>query len=914
MTITTELFEAFLKCPTKFWLRFRGQADTGNDYAQWTRAQNEAYRANGVKGMLRQVPEAESLIAPSNNEELRGDRWRVAVNVVARVGLLESSVQAVERIVQKGNSNRLVPVRWLYPNKLTREDKLLLAFDSLALSEMTGAAVTSAKLIHGDDHKTLKLNAAALAGKVRVLTAQAATLLAKDSPPDLVLNRHCAECEFKNRCRQQAVERDDLSLLAAMTEKERRKLRSKGIFTVTQLSYTFRPRRRPKTMRARREKYHHSLKALAIREKKIHVLGSPQFAISGTPVYLDVEGVPDRDFYYLIGVRVGGGEGAIQHSLWAERKQDEGRIWAEFLGILAAIKNPTLVHYGSFDSEFLKRMSVRYRGPPTGSLTEQAIRSPVNVVTFCFGQVYFPTFSNSLKEIAGGLGVRWGDTPLAGLDTIVWRCQWEAHRDSTLKERLVTYNANDCFALEVLSRELSNLDPSRIDVDFTENAKRPATECGMEIHRAFDGLLKSAHSDYVQKRIRLNIEPSSEGTFAPIGLKAPRAKAKPRRWPPGKGRIVRVTPKRRCPVHHGRVLKLSRTVVEDKIIDIVFTSTGCRKTLVRYLGRRAYCSLCHKSYLPPAFVRMQNQTYGTGLCAMVIYQRIVLRLSVRLIAKSMFDVHQEIILLPTIAQILKRAYIGHARTESRLLSQILHSPSIHVDETTISILGTNQYIWVITNGSHVVFRLTESRETDFLKELLHDYKGVVVSDFYGGYDALPCRQQKCLVHLIRDLNDDLWKSPFDPKYEAFVATVRDLILPIIQDVRRFGLKTRNLRKHKARVERFYRDTVERLHDHELLVKYQKRFERYRESMFCFLESNGVSWHNNTAERALRHVAVQRKISGAFSTKGAEHYIRMLGIAQTCRFQKKSFLGFLLSGLNDIDAYKDKHRYVDPNFD
>jgi hypothetical protein len=41
-----------------------------------------------------------------------------------------------------------------------------------------------------------------------------------------------------------------------------------------------------------REKYYHSLKALTIREKKIHIVGSPQMKIEGTPVYLDVEGLP----------------------------------------------------------------------------------------------------------------------------------------------------------------------------------------------------------------------------------------------------------------------------------------------------------------------------------------------------------------------------------------------------------------------------------------------------------------------------------------------------------------------------------------------------------------------------------------------------------------------------------------------
>jgi hypothetical protein len=59
------------------------------------------------------------------------------------------------------------------------------------------------------------------------------------------------------------VEKEDLSLLN-MSEEERTKLHRKGIFTVTQLSYTFRPRHRPKKFRNKGEKYHHSLNALAI--------------------------------------------------------------------------------------------------------------------------------------------------------------------------------------------------------------------------------------------------------------------------------------------------------------------------------------------------------------------------------------------------------------------------------------------------------------------------------------------------------------------------------------------------------------------------------------------------------------------------------------------------------------------------
>src|SRR5262249_27801546 len=71
-------------------------------------------------------------------------------------------------------------------------------------------------IIHGDDHATLKVKTAALGGEVRKRLERIIALLSSPTPPDLVLNRHCGECEFRDRCRQKATEADDLSLLAGM--------------------------------------------------------------------------------------------------------------------------------------------------------------------------------------------------------------------------------------------------------------------------------------------------------------------------------------------------------------------------------------------------------------------------------------------------------------------------------------------------------------------------------------------------------------------------------------------------------------------------------------------------------------------------------------------------------------------------
>jgi hypothetical protein len=240
-----------------------------------------------------------------------------------------------------------------------------------------------------------------------------------------------------------------------------------------------------------------------------------------------------------------------------------------------------------------------------------------------------------------------------------------------------------------------------------------------------------------------------------------------------------------------------------------------------------------------------------------------------------------------------------------LVKKILESPFIHADETIVNIQGFDQYVWVFTDGIHVVFKLTPTREAAIVHEFLGNYSGTLISDFYAGYDSVQCKQQKCWVHLIRDMNDDLWKAPFDIEYESFILEVRNLIVPILQTAEEHGLKTKKLSKFNPSVEKFYEDTINKNYKSELTLKYQKRLLRYRESLFTFLNEDNIPWNNNTGERALRHLAVQRKISGTFFESMMPHYLLLLGIMQTCRFQNKSFLQFLLSKEKDIDKFKKK---------
>jgi len=286
----------------------------------------------------------------------------VAIGLVARAGDLESTIDAIEQVPaeSRGKQGQLIPIRFLRTNTLIRDDRMLVAFDAVVLSEMLGCAITFAKIIHGDESATLKVKAGSLVSEVRKRIEKIRALVSTSSPPDLILNRHCTVCEFQSRCRQKAIETDDLSLLANMSQQERKQYNSKGIFTVRQLSFAFHPRRRPKHLREKREKYHHSLKALAIREHRIHIVGRPELKFIGIPIFFDVESVPDRRFHYLIGMRIVKNDCCVQHSFWADTQQDERKIWREFLQVCAEVKDPVLIYYGSYEAAFLKQMRERY--------------------------------------------------------------------------------------------------------------------------------------------------------------------------------------------------------------------------------------------------------------------------------------------------------------------------------------------------------------------------------------------------------------------------------------------------------------------------------------------------------------------------------------------------------------------------
>jgi predicted RecB family nuclease len=800
------------------------------------------------------------------------------------------------------DDSRYEPIIFSSTNKIQQEDKIELSFIGYALSKYLNYLPDTGHIVLVDGRTIavkLSENIKKCLPSINLLQGW---LTQNSELPPVVLNKHCPYCEFQNICKETAIQEDSLSLLGGITKKQILKFEKKGIFTVKQLSYLYRPRKRGRRSLQERVAHKYELQALALRTGNIYIQDKPtEIPKHEVEIFIDFECIPDESFFYLFGAVVYQADKQFNFQFWAATKNDEESAWKDFISAIEQHGNCPLFHYGSFENKAILKLGERY-GTPTKTIIERLL----NVNTCIYGKIYFPVYSNGLKDICNYLGLSWSSPNASGLQSIVWRHEYDQSKENSYRELLQTYNLEDCLNLKGLTEHLRLIAANAAhseNIRFADKEGGSMPESASYISKKLSNILISAHGAYEQKKITLknkdNIKKSANDSSKDNEKKryiSPSIKV---------NKVIQVRRGRTCPNHPGQKLTPTQDEASQTIFDLKFTSTGVKKQVTQYIGKKGFCVECNKLFSPPQIRYLGNgKKYGHGFMAWVNYHRLAMRLPYKKIIQLIEDTFGEQVGASTIHHMFMTLSDFYIDTEQILLKRILNSPFVHMDETTINIRGASQYVWVITDGTHVVFKLTENREPTIVHEWLKGYSGVLCSDFFGGYDSVPCLQQKCWAHLIRDLNENLRKSPFDTEYENFVCSVGELITPILQAVEKYGLKSRHLRKFRLNVDSFYEKSISNnVYKSETTQTFQKRFIKYREKLFVFLDIDGIPWNNNAAERAIRHLAVQRKISGSFGQESTPHYLRLLSVTQTCRFQNKSLLQFLLSGEKDIDKFK-----------
>jgi hypothetical protein len=351
-----------------------------------------------------------------------------------------------------------------------------------------------------------------------------------------------------------------------------------------------------------------------------------------------------------------------------------------------------------------------------------------------------------------------------------------------------------------------------------------------------------------------------------------------------------------CPRCGGSRLWIAKRM-SRVVFDLKFTRGGIKRWVVRCRYNSYRCAACKAEMT----IHPRATKYGPNLRAYVAYLLIEMRLSYQKIHEHVATVFNITITNTMVHDMKGVMATKYEPTYRRILEQIARGSLVHADETKGVVYGGGHYVWIFANLTSVGYVYSASREASILDEILADFKGVLVSDFYGGYDAVPCEQQKCLIHLMRDINEDVLKHPFNEELVFIAKRFAALLRQIVETIDKYGLKKRHLGKHKRSAQRFLDDVAALQCATEVSSALKKRIDKNKDRLFTFLDYDNVPWNNNNAEHAVRAFTRLRNVMSTSTPKGTNEYCILLTLQETLRCRGSGFLEFLRSGSIEIDC-------------
>lgn len=562
----------------------------------------------------------------------------------------------------------------------------------------------------------------------------------------------------------------------------------------------------------------------------------------------------------------------------------------------------TIYHYGSYEIQSLKRIAKKLTTEQQEFLKTMIDKS-FNVLNIFSNNIYPPTYSNSLKDIARFLKFDWSEKDASGFQSIVWRYNWEVSEDGHLKDKLIQYNMEDCHALKKIKEWIVEI-PDNGSKNF-ENAANIKRESIFEwgkinfLIEDFKEINSYAYFDYQRNKIYLK-------TSKTVKKAIHRKEVLQKSLNSIDKEIIHTSSQcSNCGSKDFRYIKSSNRIV----VDLKFMKNGIKKWVVNNILYYYFCRNCKKQFVSKKYLKWWGSVCGENIVLWSIYQHIQFHLSLDKIIKMLQDVFHVSISHKRL-QVLQSKYVQkYSSTYEEIEKGLMGGTFIHADETTGSVkdLSTG-YVWVFANIDSALYMFKRNREADFLLDLLKNFKGVLITDFYAGYDAIQCPQQKCLIHLIRDINGDLLKNQLNQEFKNFAVNFGHLLRNIFETVNKYGLKKRNLSKHRREIQNYFSTLNITEFETELAIGYQKRLLKNKEKLFTFIEYDGIPWNNNNAENAVKSFAYSRTLTkNQRKEKGMSDYLVWLSILQTCKYRGINFFEFLKSGELSIFEFQEKRK-------
>ncbi len=341
----------------------------------------------------------------------------------------------------------------------------------------------------------------------------------------------------------------------------------------------------------------------------------------------------------------------------------------------------------------------------------------------------------------------------------------------------------------------------------------------------------------------------------------------------------------RCPQCHGALgpsIAMTAHLQEDLL--------PARVEVTCFQRARYYCRRCRAVVTAPyAPEEIPHSTLGPQVLTQALLLKYVHGLPFNKIRTCLQQFAHLTVSEGALAQALQRLAQWLQVETDTLQAAIRTSPATHVDETGWKLTGVHHWLWAFVTDRLAYYRIDRSRGARIPKDVLGEtYAGVVVSDFYSAYNRLQGPQQKCWVHLLRELRDCA-KTEVSEEYRRAHRRLRRIFLDARRLVRHRSTlppltRVRRQRRLEARLfawgaTPYHNKTLRRL---------AGRILKHHQQLLTCLTVPGVPMDNNAAERAIRpHVIIRHRSYQSRSPTGMATHAQLMSLVQTLTLQGRA---------------------------
>src|SRR3989338_4370608 len=321
---------------------------------------------------------------------------------------------------------------------------------------------------------------------------------------------------------------------------------------------------------------------------------------------------------------------------------------------------------------------------------------------------------------------------------------------------------------------------------------------------------------------------------------------------------------------------------------IVICYQKAKIIMKQYNQQEVLCLYCSELSLANHKDIPEKGIYDKPIQSLVNYYKFKARLPHGILVEVMNNIHNVPMTEPTSLEIIRRVSNKLEPKYQEIEQTVKNAKVINGDETSMSVNGINNWIWVFCNHLLSLFKFKKERGGDIVEKVLGaDFKGSIVSDGWQTYTSYTKENgilhQRCLDHLKREAKYECKK-----KHSDLYKWCCDIYFMVKKGKRYKQSKRRQDAYLKCKSELAM--LITHMEAHQNLRKLATKIKNGGDNWFTCILHPELPMNNNEAERSLRPFVVIRKIIGCLrSEMGVRTYEIMMSLISTWEKQKKNVL-------------------------